>query len=633
MYKITLNGESHTFQQPASAYELAKLMCPSELPGSVAVMLDGKPYDLSQVISQDAEFDLVAANTEVGTEILRHSCAHLLAQAVKELHPEAKIAIGPVIEHGFYYDIAYARPFTEDDLLLIEQKMKSLAKQKQTVVRQELSKAKAIELFAQHGEDYKLEILADIPDDTVSVYSQGSFVDLCKGPHVPNTSILRAFKLTKLSGAYWRGDSSLPMLQRIYGIAFADKQQLKAHLDLLAAAEKRDHRKLGKQMDLFHFQEEAPGMCFWHANGWTIYREIKDYLSDLLLKHGYQEIHTPAIVDRSLWEQSGHWDKFGDEMFAITTDNREYAVKPMNCPCHVQVFKQSLKSYRDLPVRLSEFGSCYRNEFSGTLHGLMRVRNFVIDDAHIFCRRDQIQTEVANFIELLYGVYADFGFTAVVLKLATRPANRVGDDALWDQAEQALIDALTAKGLDYQLSPGEGAFYGPKIEFSLQDSLSRLWQCGTMQVDFSMPSRLQANFINEHSKKEQVVMLHRAILGSFERFIGILLEHYAGVLPLWLSPVQVVIMNIADDQRQYAENIAKECALNGIRVKTDLRNEKIGYKIREHTLKKIPYLVTVGKQEVADSNVSVRSVQGDNLGLMDIKALLEMLADRIGQKN
>jgi threonyl-tRNA synthetase len=559
---------------------------------------------------------------------MRHDAAHVMAQAVQELYPGTQVTIGPAIENGFYYDFAREEAFTPEDLGKIEARMKEIVKRDLPIVREVWSREEAMQTFADIGEDYKVEIIRDIiPEgEEVSVYRQGDWFDVCRGPHLPATGRLgQGFKLMKLAGAYWRGDSDNEMLQRIYGTAWRDKKELNAYLKMLEEAEKRDHRKLGKAMDLFHTQEEAPGMVFWHDHGWRIYLVIQDYIRGMLKQHGYQEIHTPQIIDRSLWERSGHWEKFSADMFTTDSENRTYAIKPMNCPAHIQVFNQGLKSYRDLPLRLAEFGSCHRNEPSGTLHGLMRVRNFVQDDAHIFCAEDQILGEVSDFIDLLFKVYADFGFTDVSVKFSTRPEQRVGEDDLWDRAEAALQAALEHKQLDWDLQPGEGAFYGPKIEFNLKDCLGRVWQLGTIQLDFSMPGRLGAHYIAEDGSKQVPVMLHRAILGSLERFIGILIEHYAGALPLWLAPVQAVILNITDRQAGFARKVEETLQNQGLRVKSDLRNEKIGFKIREHTIRRVPYLLVIGDRETEAGTVAVRTRSGGDLGSMSIEQLAEGL--------
>jgi threonyl-tRNA synthetase len=595
---------------------------------TIAGKVNGQLIDADQLIVNDADLSIVTAKDDEGLEIIRHSTAHLLAHAVKQLFPSAQVTIGPVIDNGFYYDFAFDRPFVPEDLKLIEKKMKSLSSANIVINRQVKTRNEAVAFFQGIGEKYKAEIIESIPEDqNISLYQQDDFVDLCRGPHVPSTGKLKVFKLTKVAGAYWRGDSNNAMLQRIYGTAFADKKSLKLYLDRLAEAEKRDHRKLAKQLDLFHMQDEAAGMVFWHANGWAVYQVIEQYIRKVLNQYDYQEIHTPQIVDRSLWEKSGHWDKFHEEIFTTHSESRDYAVKPMNCPCHIQVYNQGLKSYRDLPLKLAEFGSCHRNEPSGTLHGLMRVRNFVQDDAHIFCTEEQIQSEVSVFIDLLYKVYADFGFTSIIIKLSTRPERRVGSDEVWDKSEKALQDALDYKNLAWDLQPGEGAFYGPKIEFSLKDCLDRVWQCGTIQVDFSMPERLDANYVAEDNSRKTPVMLHRAILGSIERFIGILTEHHAGHFPVWLAPVQVVFMSISEKHNDYCKNQADILKQKGYRIVLDLRNEKIGFKIREQTLKKIPYLLIVGDKEIEKAEVTVRKTDGENIGSMSIKSLEQLLND------
>ena len=565
-----------------------------------------------------------------GVDVLRHSTAHLLAQAVKELYPEAQVTIGPVIEDGFYYDFAFKRGFTDEDLAKIEERMREIVKRNYPVSRTLMPRDEAVKFFRDMGEEYKARIIEDIPaGEQISAYRQGEFIDLCRGPHVPATGKLRAFKLMKVAGAYWRGDSRNEMLARIYGTAWAKEEELKNYLHRLDEAEKRDHRKIGRALELFHFQEEAPGMVFWHERGWRIYQTIVQYMSQLWQANGYREIRTPQLVDRSLWEKSGHWEKFHADMFITESEKRLYAVKPMNCPCHIQVYNQGLKSYRDLPFRLAEFGSCHRNEQSGALHGLMRVRSFVQDDAHIFCTEDQIQSEVAAFIDLLHKVYADFGFKDVIYKLATRPANRIGSDESWDKAERALGQALTSRGLPWDEKPGEGAFYGPKVEFTLKDSIGRLWQCGTIQVDFSMPGRLGAHYIAEDGSKQVPVMLHRAVFGSLERFIGILIEEYAGLFPAWLAPVQAVVLTITDGQADYARQVEASLKNQGFRVDADLRNEKIGFKIREHTLQRIPYLLVIGKKEALDGTVAVRTRKGEDLGVMPLAAFASRLAQDI----
>jgi threonyl-tRNA synthetase len=628
---ITLpDGSQRTFENPMTVADVATSIGPGLAKAAIAGKINDRLVDTSFMISEDVQLAIITDRDPEGLEIIRHSCAHLMAQAVKSLFPKAQVTIGPVVEHGFYYDFAYQESFSPEDLEKIQAKMEELAAQNFTVTRSVMLRDKAIQFFRAQGEEYKAQIIESIPaEQEISLYQQGDFMDLCRGPHVPNTNKLKAFKLMKLAGAYWRGDSNNEMLQRIYGTAWANKKELKLYLHRLEEAEKRDHRKLGKQLDLFHVQEEAPGMVFWHDKGWQIYLTIQNYIRHLLRQHNYQEVHTPQLVDRSLWEKSGHWDKFGDDMFVTLSENREYAVKPMNCPCHIQIFNQGLKSYRDLPLRLAEFGSCHRNEASGTLHGLMRIRSFVQDDAHIFCTEDQIQQEVSDFIDLLFKVYTDFGFKNVLIKLSTRPEKRVGSDEVWDKAEKALEFALNHKKLDWDLQPGEGAFYGPKIEFVLKDCLDRVWQCGTIQVDFSMPGRLGATYIAADGSKQVPVMLHRAILGSLERFIGVLIEEYAGALPLWLAPVQVVILNITDEHTDYAKQIEAKLLKQGFRVESDLRNEKIGFKIREHTLQKIPYLLIIGGREVETQQVTVRLRNGEDKGAMSIDTFIEQIQSQV----
>jgi threonyl-tRNA synthetase len=628
MPQITLpDGSQRQFEAPVTVAEVAASIGPGLAKAALAGRVDGRLVDTSHTIEVDSELAIVTARDEEGLEIIRHTSAHLLAQAVKQLFPAAQVTIGPVIDNGFYYDFAFERPFTPEDLEAIEKKMAELVKQAIPVAREEWDRDAAVDFFKAQGEAYKAEIIGAIPSgDTISLYRQGDFIDLCRGPHVPSTGHLGAFKLMKVAGAYWRGDSNNEMLQRIYGTAWPDKKQLKGYLHRLAEAEKRDHRKIAKAQDLFHVQEEAPGMVFWHPNGWTVYRTVEQYIRDKIRARGYREIRTPQIVDRSLWEKSGHWDKFRADMFTTGSEDRDYAIKPMNCPCHIQVYNQGLKSYRDLPLRLAEFGSCHRNEASGTLHGLMRVRNFVQDDAHIFCTEDQIQQEVSDFVDLLFEVYADFGFNDVIIALSTRPEQRVGSDEVWDKAEAALRQALDAKGLEWTLQEGEGAFYGPKIDFSLRDCLERVWQCGTVQVDFSMPGRLDAEYVAEDGSRQVPVMLHRAILGSLERFIGILIEQHAGAFPVWLAPWQAVVLTITDRQDGYASDVAESLKKQGFRAFADLRNEKIGFKIREHTLQRIPYLLVVGDREQEEGAVSVRTRGGEDLGSMSLEAFAERLA-------
>ena len=631
---VTLpDGSQRSFDHPVSVHEVASDIGPGLAKAALAGSVDGKMVDTTYVIDRDAELSIITDRDEAGIEVIRHSTAHLLAQAVKELFPEAQVTIGPVIENGFYYDFAYKRAFTPEDLEKIEKKMAELAKQNFQVTRKVMPRDEAIAFFRDMGEEYKAEIISDIPQDQdISLYQQGEFIDLCRGPHVPATGRIKAFKLMKVAGAYWRGDSRNEMLQRIYGTAWNDKKALKSYLHRLEEAEKRDHRKLGKVMNMFHTQEEAPGMVFWHDNGWQVYLQIQDYIRAKLRNHGYQEVHTPSIIDRSLWEKSGHWEKFQDDMFVTESEHHTFAIKPMNCPAHIQIYNQGLKSYRDLPLRLAEFGSCHRNEPSGTLHGLMRVRAFVQDDAHIFCTEKQILDEVSDFIDLLFEVYSDFGFDDVIIKLSTRPEQRVGADHLWDKAEKSLEEALNLKKLDWDLQPGEGAFYGPKIEFSLKDCLERVWQLGTIQLDFSMPERLGATYVAEDGSKHVPVMLHRAILGSLERFIGILIEHYAGSLPLWLAPIQAVVLNITDNQADYAKKVEQALRNQGLRVKSDLRNEKIGFKIREHTIQRVPYLLVVGDREAESDTVAVRTRSGKDLGGLSLQALSEGLNAEIASR-
>ncbi|MDD3675346.1 MAG: threonyl-tRNA synthetase [Thauera sp.] len=625
MPNITLpDGSVRSFDHPVTVAEVAASIGAGLAKAALAGRVGGKPVDLSHRLEVDADLAIITDKMPEGLEIIRHSTAHLLAHAVKELFPDAQVTIGPVIDNGFYYDFSYKRPFTPEDLAAIEARMAEIAKREMPVHREVWPRDKAVEFFKSIGEHYKAEIIASIPaGEDVSLYRQGDFIDLCRGPHVPSTGKLKVFKLMKLAGAYWRGDSKNEMLQRVYGTAWTKKDDLDAYLHMIEEAEKRDHRKLGRQLDLFHLQDEAPGMVFWHAKGWTLWQQIEQYLRKALGEHGYQEVKTPQIVDRSLWEKSGHWGMYSDLMFTTQSEKRDYAVKPMNCPCHIQIFNQGLKSYRDLPLRMAEFGSCHRNEPSGSLHGIMRVRNFVQDDAHIFCAESQVQAESAGFIRLLQKVYADFGFTDVLVKLSTRPEKRVGTDEQWDAAEAALAAALDAQGLAYELQPGEGAFYGPKIEFSLKDSLGRVWQCGTLQLDFNLPVRLGAEYVDEDNSKKVPVMLHRAVLGSLERFIGILIENHAGAMPLWLAPVQAVVMNISEGQSEYAAEAAAKLRQAGFRVEADLRNEKINYKIREHSVQKLPYQIVIGDKEKAAGLVAVRARGGQDLGQMSLDSLIE----------
>ncbi len=634
MPQITLpDGSQKSFDQPVSVHELARSIGSGLAKATLAGEVDGKLVDASHEIDHDAEVRIITGRDEEGVDLIRHSTAHLMAQAVKRLFPDTQVTIGPVIEHGFYYDFARDEPFRSEDLEAIEAEMTRIVEEDIPVEREVMERDRAVQFFRDQGEEYKARIIADIPsEETLSLYRQGDFIDLCRGPHIPSTGKLGAFKLTKLAGAYWRGNSDNEMLQRIYGTAWPDKKQLKAYLKRLEEAEKRDHRKLGARLDLYHIQPEAPGMVFWHDKGWRIYLALQDYIRARLREAGYEEIHTPSVVDRSLWEKSGHWENFGDDMFITSSEDRVYAIKPMNCPCHVQVFNQGLKSYRDLPLRMAEFGSCHRNEPSGALHGLMRVRNFVQDDAHIFCTEDQLRDEVLDFNRLVFDVYNDFGFTDVAVKLSTRPEKRVGSDEVWDKAEKALAEALEVAGIEYELQPGEGAFYGPKIEFSLTDCIGRVWQCGTMQVDFSMPGRLDASYIDEHGERRVPVMLHRAILGSIERFIGVLIEHYAGELPLWLAPVQAVAMNITDAQADYVRGVVDTLRAQGLRVESDLRNEKVGYKIRERTLEKIPYMLIAGDREVENGQIAVRLRDGTDLGAMSVDDLAARMSAEVARR-
>jgi threonyl-tRNA synthetase len=628
---ITLpDGSRREFPQPITVAEVAMDIGPGLAKAALAGKVDGQLVDTSYRIEQDTSLAIVTDRDPEGLGLLRHSTAHLLAHAVKELFPEAQVTIGPVIEDGFYYDFAFQRGFTPEDLAAIEARMQEIAARDLPVMRKVMDRDAAVAFFRDMGETYKAEIISGIPaGQAISLYQQGDFIDLCRGPHVPSTAKLKTFKLTKVAGAYWRGDARNAMLQRIYGTAWANKKDLDAYLHRLEEAEKRDHRKIGKALDLFHMQEEAPGMVFWHDRGWRLYQQVEQYIRRLLRAHGYQEVRTPLIIDRTLWERSGHWEKFHEEMFTTESEKHEFAVKPMNCPGHIQIFNQGLKSYRDLPLRIAEFGSCHRNEPTGALHGLMRVRGFTQDDAHIFCTEDQIQDEVGAFIDLLHQAYADFGFKDIQYKLSTRPPKRVGTDEIWNKAEHALEQALNARGIPWQLQPGEGAFYGPKIEFSLKDSIGRVWQCGTVQVDFNMPERLGAHYIAADSGKQVPVMLHRAILGSLERFIAILIEEYAGALPTWLSPVQAVILTITEKQAEYAQKVESDLKAHGFRVESDLRNEKIGFKIREHTLQRIPYLLVIGEKEAQNGTLAVRTRKGEDVGSMTLTAFNERLTREI----
>lgn len=627
------DGSERVFDQPVSVLDVASAIGPGLARAAIAGKVNGKLVDVYSSIEGDSELSIITEKDVEGLEIIRHSCAHLLAHAVKELFPEAQVTIGPVIENGFYYDFSYKRPFTPEDLVAIENRMLEISKRDIKIERKVLDRVEAIDFFKQQGEHYKAQIIESIPgNEDLSLYTQGNFTDLCRGPHVPATSRIKVFKLMKVAGAYWRGNSSNEMLQRIYGTAWINKDDQKVYLHRLEEAEKRDHRRLGKQLDLFHTQDEAPGMVFWHPKGWVLWQQIEQYMRNLLNKNGYQEIRTPQVLDKDLWVRSGHWENFRENMFTTHSDERDFAIKPMNCPGHVQIFNQGLRSYRELPVRFAEFGSCHRNEASGALHGIMRVRAFTQDDAHIFCKEDQIQDEVVRFIDLLKTVYADFGFMDLAIKLSTRPQKRVGSDAQWDKSEASLEAALREAKLDWEVQPGEGAFYGPKIEFSLKDCIGRVWQCGTLQLDFSMPDRLGAEYVAEDNSKHIPVMLHRAILGSMERFIGILIENYAGALPLWLSPEQAVVLNISRSQVEYAENVTSQLKNQGIRAILDLRNEKINYKIREHSLQKLPYQIIVGDEEVRTNTISVRNRAGENLGQITVKDLLKRLQEEISLK-
>lgn len=634
MVAITLpDGSIKQFDGNTTVMQVAQSIGAGLAKATVAGRVNGQLVDASDPITTDATVEIITPKDDAGVEIIRHSTAHLLGHAVKQLYPDVKMVIGPVIDDGFYYDIYSERPFTPDDMAKIEARMIQLINQDYDVIKKMTPRDEVIKTFLERGETYKLRLVEDMPDEThMGLYHHQEYIDMCRGPHVPNTRFLKAFKLTKMSGAYWRGDAKNEQLQRIYGTAWADKKQLKAYLQRLEEAEKRDHRKIGKALNLFHMQEQAPGMVFWHPNGWTIWQVLEQYMRKVQKDNGYLEIKTPQIVDRSLWEKSGHWDNYGEMMFTTASEKRDYAIKPMNCPCHVQVFNQGLKSYRDLPLRLAEFGSCHRNEPSGSLHGIMRVRGFTQDDAHIFCTNAQIRSEALNFIKLTLDVYKDFGFDHIQMKLSTRPEKRVGADELWDLAEQALADALDNAGLDWELQAGEGAFYGPKIEFSLQDCIGRVWQCGTLQLDFNLPERLDAEFVGESGERERPVMLHRAILGSFERFIGILIEHYAGLFPAWLAPQQVVVMNITDKQADSVGDVVSKLNAKGYRAISDLRNEKIGFKIRERTLERIPFMLILGDKEVESGTVNVRTRAGENLGSMNLDDFIKILDEAIEKK-
>ena len=635
MPNITLpDGSVKKYNQAISIADVAKDIGEGLARAALAGKIQDQLVDLSYEIAEDTNLSIITSKSPESLDVIRHSTAHLLAQAVKTIFPDVQVTIGPVIEDGFYYDFSYKRPFTPEDLAQIEKKMSELAKQNLEINRKVMKRQAAIDYFESIGEKYKSEIISSIPKgEEVSLYEQGDFTDLCRGPHVPSTGKLKVFKLMKLAGAYWRGDSKNEMLQRIYGTAWNNKDELKDYLKRLEEAEKRDHRKLGKLLDLFHMQDTSPGMVFWHAKGWSIWLEIENYLRQKSLDYGYDEIKTPTVLDKELWKSSGHWDNYHENMFTTASENREYAVKPMNCPGHVQIFNNSLHSYRDLPLRLAEFGSCHRNEPSGALHGLLRVRGFTQDDAHIFCTEEQIKSEVKDFSKMLYEVYSAFGFDNVLVMLSTRPEKRVGTDDIWEKAELALEDALKETGIEYTLQEGEGAFYGPKIEYSLKDSLGRIWQCGTIQLDFNLPERLGAEYISEDNSRKNPVMLHRAIVGSMERFIGILIEHYAGFMPLWLSPVQAIVLNIADAHSDYAKEVTESLRQNNIRCNSDLRNEKITYKIREHSIQRVPYILVVGDREKETNQVSVRNQKGEDLGSMSLDALLKNLNKEISDKS
>ncbi len=635
MIHITLpDGSQRAFPGPVSVAEVAASIGSGLAKAALAGKVDGKLVDTSYLIAADAGLAIVTAKDADGLEVIRHSTAHLLAYAVKDLFPEVQVTIGPVIEHGFFYDFSYRRPFTPEDLVAIEKRMAELAAKDEAVVRRVLPRDDAVAYFNGMGEHYKAEIIASIPaGEDVSLYREGAFEDLCRGPHVPSTGKLKHFKLMKVAGAYWRGDHRNEMLQRIYGTAWATKEDLQQHLTMLEEAEKRDHRKLGRELDLFHIDDHAPGLVFWHPKGWTLWQGVEQYMRRVYQDNGYMEVKGPQIIDKSLWEKTGHWDKYRENMFVTESEKREYALKPMNCPGHILIYKQGIKSYRDLPLRYGEFGNCHRNEPSGGLHGIMRVRGFTQDDGHIFCTEDQILQECVNYTALLQKVYADFGFHNIIYKVATRPKERIGSDAIWDKAEAALIESLDASGCSYEIAPGDGAFYGPKIEYTLKDAIGRQWQCGTMQVDFSMPERLDAEYVGEDGARHRPVMLHRAIVGSLERFIGILIEESAGALPAWLAPVQVVVLNITDAQAEYARSVAKSLQNQGLRAELDLRNEKITYKIREHSMQKLPYLLVVGDKEMAAGAVAVRARGGQDLGAMSVEAFMQKLHRDIAQKS
>ena len=632
---ITLpDGSQRNFEHAVTVMEVAMDIGPGLAKATIAGRVNDRLVDACELIENDASVAIITSRDEEGIEIIRHSCAHLLGHAIKQLYPDVKMAIGPTIENGFYYDIDSAHTFTQDDIEKLEKRMKELAGTNYSVIKKMVNLDEAIRVFKERGENYKLEIINDdIPEgSTVGLYHHEEYIDMCRGPHVPDMTHIKAFTLTKLAGAYWRGNSDNKMLQRIYGTAWANKKDLADYIKRMEEAEKRDHRKLGRQLNLFHIQEDAPGMVFWHPNGWTLFQQVEQYMRSVLRDNGYGEVKAPMIMDKSLWMKSGHWDKYREDMFTTDSENREYAVKPMNCPGHIQIYNQGLKSYRDLPLRFAEFGSCHRNEPSGALHGLMRVRGFTQDDAHVFCAPEQIQDEVIKLIDMIYAVYDDFGFNDISINLSTRPEKRVGSDEVWDIAEQALAEALKAKKIDYKIQPGDGAFYGPKIDFSLRDCLGRIWQCGTVQLDFSMPGRLDAEYVAEDGSKKTPVMIHRAILGSLERFIGILIEEFAGRFPTWLAPVQVTVMNITDKQADWAEKVVKYLKNKGFRAELDLRNEKIGYKIREHTLMRVPFLLVVGDREVENEAVAVRTREGNDIGSVNLEQFGQLLEQEVSSR-
>lgn len=638
MLKITLpDGSQREFEGPVTVMQVAQSIGPGLAKNTVAGKVNGRLVDACDLIEQDAQLQIITPKDQQGVEIIRHSCAHLVGHAVKQLYPTAKMVIGPVIDEGFYYDISYERPFTMEDMAAIEARMKELIAQDYDVIKKMTPREEVIKVFSERGEDYKLRLVEDMPDEkAMGLYYHQEYIDMCRGPHVPNTRFLKVFKLTKLAGAYWRGDAKNEQLQRIYGTAWADKKDLQAYITRIEEAEKRDHRRLGRELDLFHIDECSPGTVFWHPKGWRVWQEVEQYMRAVYRNNGYEEVKAPQILDKTLWEKTGHWDKYRDNMFVTESEKRDYALKPMNCPGHILIFKQGVKSYRDLPLRFGEFGQCHRNEPTGGLHGIMRVRGFTQDDGHIFCTEDQIQQEVLNFNQLVQKVYADFGFTDIIYKVATRPEARIGSDEIWDKAEKALFDALKASGCEYQIAVGDGAFYGPKIEYTLKDALGRQWQCGTIQVDFSMPERLDAEYVGEDGNRHRPVMLHRAIVGSLERFIGILIEQFAGALPVWLAPEQVAVLNITDSQAGYVQEVVaklqKALPNQSLKFVSDLRNEKITYKIREHALQKLPYILVAGDKEKAAGTVAVRARGNKDLGVMSVEAFIELLKSDIANK-